>query len=119
MRNITFAAFKAVSPVQRYTLEAYEDIPGFARQGDPLYGNCDDLIVRDFTLTQNSVMRVWLGMPPITNCSFCQDHEGTPRQGYMFYAGYAKQLKEDEFDEHETEDINYCPLCGRKLRGEA
>lgn len=28
-----------------YILRAAEDIPGFAKKGAPLYGNCDDLTV--------------------------------------------------------------------------
>ena len=58
------------------------------------------------------------------DCDFCccydfEDSGGKaklyPREGYQFYAGYTKQLDVDEFDEFETEEINFCPICGRKF----
>ena len=56
-------------------------------------------------------------------CEFCGSHDiGDkrlfPKIGYQFYAGYSKQEDVDEFDEEEVEDINFCPMCGRPLKGE-
>lgn len=48
-------------------------------------------------------------------CNFCRYSDGADRKGYIFYAGYTKQIGVDEFDEYETESITYCPICGRKL----
>ena len=41
---MTFKQFKEQNP-GGYICVADEDIPGFAKQGGSLYGNCDDLIV--------------------------------------------------------------------------
>lgn len=57
-------------------------------------------------------------------CQFCcyqdvdMDYEPCwyEKDNYSFYAGYCKQFDVDEFDEYETENINYCPICGRKLK---
>ena len=60
----------------------------------------------------------------IKHCEFCccldfVDSNGEmrsyPKENYNFYAGYSKQIDVDNFDEFETENINYCPICGRKL----
>ena len=45
-------------------------------------------------------------------CEFCKGHER-----YPFYAGYSKQYDVDKFDEREIEEINFCPNCGRELKG--
>lgn len=39
--------------------------------------------------------------------------------GYKLYAGYCKQVAADDFFEDETEELNYCPRCGRPLTPEA
>ena len=54
-------------------------------------------------------------------CEFCcyteyPEKQLYPKRDYLFYAGYSKQIKVDEFDEFETEEINYCPMCGKKLK---
>lgn len=63
----------------------------------------------------------------LTHCDFCcyLDVESSngklksyPKKDYNFYAGYSKQLDVDKFDEYETENIDYCPKCGRKLKGD-
>lgn len=46
-------------------------------------------------------------------CDFCNGHEH-----YHFYAGYSQQLDVvDKFVEREIEEINFCPICGRALKG--
>ena len=44
-------------------------------------------------------------------CDFCNSHEH-----YLFYAGYSQQLDFDKFDERETEEVNFCPVCGKPLK---
>lgn len=59
-------------------------------------------------------------------CKFCTisdcDIDGSVTYGreednYILYAGYSKQYDVDKFDEFETEEIKFCPMCGRKLKG--
>ncbi len=58
-------------------------------------------------------------------CEFCGEWIGgdcTPREkdaGYKIYAGYTKQVVVDDFWEDETENLNFCPVCGRPLTDEA
>lgn len=58
-------------------------------------------------------------------CEFCGEWiEGdcTPKEqdaGYKLYAGYCKQVAVDDFWECETDDVRYCPNCGRPLTPEA
>ena len=58
-------------------------------------------------------------------CEFCGEWIGgdcTPREkdaGYKIYAGYTKQVAVDDFWEDETENSNFCPVCGRPLTDEA
>ena len=58
-------------------------------------------------------------------CEFCGEWIGgdcTPREkdaGYKIYAGYTKQVAVDDFWEDETENLNFCPVCGRPLTDEA
>lgn len=42
---MTLKTFKESNEGGGYVLRAAEDIPGFAKKGAPLYGNCDDLTV--------------------------------------------------------------------------
>ena len=54
-------------------------------------------------------------------CDFCcyadyPDGKLYPKVGYTFYAGFSQQVQVDEFHEEETEEINFCPMCGRKLK---
>lgn len=62
----------------------------------------------------------------LKQCNFCcyLDFESSngelklyPKEDYIFYAGFSKQFDVDKFDEYETENINFCPMCGRRLRG--
>lgn len=46
---MTFCQFKQQEK-GGYIKVAAEDIPGFARKGMSLYGNCDDMIVIDWKL---------------------------------------------------------------------
>ncbi|MCI7325961.1 hypothetical protein MR657_11175 [bacterium] len=53
-------------------------------------------------------------------CEFCgyaeyPDKALQPKEGYLFYAGFSKQRGVDSFCEGETEEINFCPICGRPL----
>lgn len=53
-------------------------------------------------------------------CGFCcyQEHPDKtfyPKEGYAFYAGFSKQIDVDAFEEIETDEIKYCPMCGRRL----
>lgn len=53
-------------------------------------------------------------------CEFCgyaeyPDKALHPKEGYLFYAGFSKQRGVDSFCEGETEEINFCPICGRPL----
>lgn len=53
-------------------------------------------------------------------CEFCCyiEYPGEklyPKEDYVFYAGFSKQVDVDTFDEDEVEKISYCPMCGRKL----
>lgn len=53
-------------------------------------------------------------------CDFCCEHVGDefyPKKGFLFHAGFWRQLDVDVFDEYETEEINFCPVCGRDMRG--
>lgn len=58
-------------------------------------------------------------------CEFCGEWIGgdcTPKEqdaGYKLYAGYYKQVAVDDFWECETDDVRYCPNCGRPLTPEA
>lgn len=58
-------------------------------------------------------------------CEFCGEWVGgecRPREqdvGYTLYAGYTKQVSVDDFYEDETENLNFCPVCGRPLTDEA
>ena len=58
-------------------------------------------------------------------CEWCGEWIGgdcSPREqdaGYKLYAGYCKQVAADDFYEDETEELNYCPICGRPLTEEA
>lgn len=46
---MTFGEFKKMAKDARFVLYAYEDIKGgFGKKGWPLYGNCDDLVVKEF-----------------------------------------------------------------------
>lgn len=58
-----------------------------------------------------------------SGCEFCcyqEYHDKTlyPKEGYVFYAGFSKQIDVDDFDEIETDEIKYCPMCGRRLEVE-
>jgi hypothetical protein len=53
-------------------------------------------------------------------CGFCcyQEHPDKtfyPKEGYAFYTGFSKQIDVDAFDEVETDEIKYCPMCGKRL----
>ena len=51
-------------------------------------------------------------------CPFCcYEEEGTmyPKDDYNFYAGFYKQIAADAFEEYETENIKFCPICGQKF----
>ena len=57
-------------------------------------------------------------------CEFCGEWIGgecTPKEDacYRMYAGFCKQVAVDDFWEDETEDLRYCPMCGRPLTAEA
>lgn len=57
-------------------------------------------------------------------CEFCGEWIGgecTPKEDacYRMYAGFCKQVAVDDFWEDETEDLRYCPMCGRPLTDEA
>ena len=57
-------------------------------------------------------------------CEFCgyteyPEKKLYPKDGYLFYAGYTKQYAVDSFHEEETEDVKFCPRCGRPLTEEA
>lgn len=45
-------------------------------------------------------------------CGWCEEF-GDPR--YKLYAGYSMQKTADDIYEGETEELNYCPRCGRPL----
>lgn len=56
-------------------------------------------------------------------CGFCcyQEHPDKtfyPKEGYAFYAGFSKQIDVDAFDEIESDEIKYCPMCGKRLEVE-
>lgn len=60
---ITFKQFKEFHG-GGYFLRAAEDIPGFAKKGGTLYGNCDDLIVTDYLFQPlNCIYTVYLSNP--------------------------------------------------------
>lgn len=54
-------------------------------------------------------------------CEFCGEWIGgdcRPKEqdvGYRLYAGFCKQVAVDDFWEDETENLNFCPICGRPL----
>ena len=58
-------------------------------------------------------------------CEWCGEWIGgecNPRErdaGYKLYAGYCKQVAADDFIEDETDELSYCPKCGRPLTDEA
>lgn len=58
-------------------------------------------------------------------CEWCGEWIGgdcRPREqdaGYKLYAGYCKQVAADDFYEDETEELNYCPICGRPITDQA
>ena len=57
---MTFREFKQTNK-GGYRLRAAEEIPGFARKGDALYGDCDDMIVADWLYQPlNGVYTVYL-----------------------------------------------------------
>ena len=56
-------------------------------------------------------------------CEFCScseypDSTLYQKEGYIFYAGYSKQIAADDFREYETEEIKFCPICGKRLEVE-
>lgn len=58
-------------------------------------------------------------------CDFCcytelPEKKLYPKEndGFDFYAGAWKQIAEDDFIEDETDRINFCPMCGRKIGGD-
>ncbi len=82
---------------------------------DYVQRRCDEA-VEDYLSEQNE----------LGHCDFCcyldfEDSNGAmksyPKEDYIFYAGYSKQFDVDIIDEFETENIKYCPMCGRQLRG--
>lgn len=54
-------------------------------------------------------------------CEWCGEWIGfdcRPKEqdvGYRLYAGFCKQVAADDFWEDETENLNFCPICGRPL----
>lgn len=58
-------------------------------------------------------------------CEWCGEWIGgdcTPKErdvGYRLYAGFSKQVAVDDFLEDETENLNFCPVCGRPLTNKA
>jgi hypothetical protein len=48
----------------------------------------------------------------------CPDKTLYPKEGYTFYVGFSKQIDVDAFDEIETDEIKYCPMCGKRLEVE-
>ena len=53
-------------------------------------------------------------------CSFCcyteyPDATLYPRDRSEFYAGRSRQVRVDDFDEDELNEVSYCPNCGRNL----
>ena len=38
-----------------------------------------------------------------------------PRDRSEFYAGRSRQVRVDDFDEDELNEVSYCPNCGRNL----
>lgn len=49
-------------------------------------------------------------------CEWCEEY-GNSR--YKLYAGYCMQKAADDIYEEETEELNYCPKCGRPLTEDA
>lgn len=59
--HCTFKEFKEYHPeITGYVKRAYEDIPGFAKSGYSLYGNCDDLIVRSWDTPLTDTLVIYL-----------------------------------------------------------
>lgn len=59
----TFGGFKEANK-GGYALRAAEDILGFAKKGQTLYGNCDDLVVVDYRYQPlNGIYTVYLASP--------------------------------------------------------
>lgn len=59
--HCTFGEFKKLHPeITAYCTYAFEDIPGFAKSGKALYGNCDDLIVRSWDTPYTDVLTIYL-----------------------------------------------------------
>ena len=52
------------------------------------------------------------------SCSEYPDNTLYQKEGYIFYAGYSKQIAADDFHEYETEEIKFCPICGKRLEVE-
>lgn len=47
-----------------YCLRAAEDIPGFYKKGDAMYGDCDDMVVADWLYQPlNGIYTVYLKNP--------------------------------------------------------
>lgn len=58
---MTLKAFKEQCGGGGFVLRAAEDIPGFAKKGAPLYGNCDDLTVANWLYQPlNGIYTVYL-----------------------------------------------------------
>lgn len=63
--GVTFKQFKKQNP-GGYICVAAEDIPGFAKKGSSLYGDCDDLVVLHYThLAELGIYTVYLASPAL------------------------------------------------------
>lgn len=59
--HCTFGEFKKQHPeILGYYMRAFEDIPGFYKSGDSMYGNCDDMIVRSWDALHYACFVVYL-----------------------------------------------------------
>lgn len=71
-----------------------------------------DLDVQHQGLTLYSHPPANIGWEAWEPCGWCEEF-GDPR--YKLYAGYSMQKTADDIYEGETEELNYCPRCGRPL----
>ena len=57
---MTFRKFKEANK-GGYQLRAAEDVPGFCKKGDAMYGDCDDMVVADWLYQPlNGVYTIYL-----------------------------------------------------------